>query len=130
MVFLGVRVLLRRDDQEVASAEAGYSLRRIFAQGVVVNLLNPKTALFMLAFLPQFVEPSRGNVSAQILFLGVTFAGFGFLSDSSWALLAGTFAERLRTSLRWRRAQKEVSSGALIALGLATAFSGAHAGAK
>jgi len=130
LVFLGVRLLLSRNTPEIQGSENGHSLRRIFAQGVLVNLLNPKTALFFLAFLPQFVDPARGHVSAQIFFLGTSFALLGLGSDSSWALLAGTFAEKLRGNLRWRRAQKNISGSALIALGLATAFSGAHAKTK
>jgi threonine/homoserine/homoserine lactone efflux protein len=102
------------------------SLRNIFAQGVLVNLLNPKTALFFLAFLPQFVDPSRGNASLQILELGVLFSLMGWMSDSVWALLAGTFAAHIRGNARIRRAQRKVSGGALIALGLASAFSGAR----
>ena len=130
LIFLGARTLMRRDPPEITVEEDGHSLRRIFAEGVLVNLLNPKTALFFLAFLPQFVDPSRGHVPAQILFLGVTFAVFGLCSDSSWALLAGTLAGKLGNSVRWRRAQREISGGVLIALGLATALSGAHAKSK
>jgi len=100
-------------------------LRSIFAQGVLVNLLNPKTALFFLAFLPQFIDPAGGHATLQILQLGVLFALMGWLSDSAWALLAGIVAGRLRGSARLRRAQRNVSGGALIALGLASAFSGA-----
>ena len=130
LVFLGVRMLLRSDSHEIAVSENGLSLRRIFAQGVLVNLLNPKTALFFLAFLPQFVDPARGHVSSQIVFLGSSFALLGLCSDSCWAMLAGTLAQKLRGNLRWRRAQRNISGGALIALGLATAFSGAHAKSK
>jgi len=130
LVFLGLRTLLRRESSEIAAADNAHGLRRIFAQGVLVNLLNPKTALFFLAFLPQFVDPVRGHVATQILFLGASFALLGLCSDSAWALLAGTLAEKLRGNLRWARAQRNISGGALIALGLATAFSGAHAKAK
>jgi len=130
LVFLGVRMLLSRRSLQIAAPENGLSLGRIFAQGVLVNLLNPKTALFFLAFLPQFVDPSRGHVSSQILFLGISFALLGLSSDSCWAMLAGTLAETLRGNLRWLRAQRSISGGALIALGLATAFSGAHAKTK
>jgi threonine/homoserine/homoserine lactone efflux protein len=129
LVFLGLR-MLRCEPPEIAATRNGHSLRRVFAEGVLVNLLNPKTALFFLAFLPQFVDPARGHVSLQILFLGGSFALFGLASDSSWTLLAGAFAEKLRGNLRWRRAQQNLSGGALIALGLATAFSGAHARTK
>lgn len=126
LVFLGVRTLLRREQGQMASFGSGYSLRRIFGQGVVVNILNPKTALFFLAFLPQFVDPSRGRIAAQILFLGAVFALMGLCSDSSWALLASKLAARVTSSLRWRRAQKNISGGALIALGFATALSGSR----
>ena len=124
LILLGLRTLLGRDDAQLACTAAAHSLSRVFGQGVLVNLLNPKTALFFLAFLPQFVDTSRGHVPAQIFFLGGSFAVLGLLSDSSWAMLAGTLADRLRGSRR-RRAQKNISGGALIALGLATAFSGA-----
>ena len=127
LVFLGARMLLRRDSPAIEVREGGRSLRRIFVQGILVNLLNPKTALFFLAFRPQFVDPSRGHVSVQILALGTSFAVFGLCSDSSWALLAGTLAQKLPSNLRWRRAQNNISGSALIALGLATAFSGARA---
>lgn len=126
LVFLGVRALLSRDVVEVSTAAAPHSLSRVFVQGVLVNLLNPKTALFFLAFLPQFVDTPRGHVAAQIFFLGGSFALLGLMSDSCWAMLAGTFADRLRASLGWRRAQKNISGGALIALGIATAVAGAR----
>jgi threonine/homoserine/homoserine lactone efflux protein len=73
------------------------------------------------------VDASRGHVSAQIFFLGFSFALLGLLSDSCWAMLAGTLADRLRANLRWLRIQKNISGGSLIALGIATAISGAKA---
>jgi threonine/homoserine/homoserine lactone efflux protein len=125
LIFLGVRVL-RGGDSEILEAASGHpNLRSIFSQGVLVNLLNPKTALFFLAFLPQFVDPTCGHATLQIFQLGVLFALLGWLSDSVWALLAGTLATRMRASVRLRRIQRNVSGGALIALGLASAFSGA-----
>jgi threonine/homoserine/homoserine lactone efflux protein len=127
LIFLGVRMLLRREDETSPAAENSHSYRRIFAQGVLVNVLNPKSALFFLAFLPQFVEPGRGHIPLQIFSLGVLFALMGLLSDSSWALVAGTLCAKLKNNLRWRRTQKNISGGALIALGLATAFSGSGA---
>ena len=92
-----------------------------------MNLLNPKTALFFLAFLPQFVDPARGHATLQSFELGVLFALMGWCSDSIWALAAGTVAERIRGSARLRRAQRNMSGGALIALGLASAFAGGNA---
>jgi threonine/homoserine/homoserine lactone efflux protein len=125
LVYLGIRVLRSGDAQWIGGANSGEGrLRRIFGQGVLVNLLNPKTALFFLAFLPQFVDPARGHAGIQIFELGVLFALMGWCSDSMWALAAGTVAQRLRESASLRRMQRTVSGGVLIALGLASAFSG------
>jgi len=125
LVFLGVRTLLRKDDAPAAQEpEKAHGLTRIFGQGVLVNILNPKTALFFLAFLPQFVDPVRGSIPAQILFLGGTFAIMGLCSDSCWALAARKLTAAFARSPRWRSAQKNVSGGTLIFLGLAAAFSG------
>ncbi len=126
LIFLGIRILCGPESHLGQSSAAQTSLRRIFGQGVLVNLLNPKTALFFLAFLPQFVDPSRGHATLQIFQLGVLFALLGWLSDSIWALLAGTIGGKLRQSPRLRRVQRNVSGGALIALGVASAFSGAR----
>ena len=126
LIYLGIRTL-RSSGAALFEATGGERrLARLFGQGVLVNLLNPKTALFFLAFLPQFVDPSRGHATLQIFELGVLFAMMGWCSDSMWALAAGTAAEHLRRNVRLRRAQRGVSGGALIALGLASAFSGAR----
>jgi threonine/homoserine/homoserine lactone efflux protein len=126
LIYLGVRVLRSERAPAVDATSGERRLSRIFGQGLLVNLLNPKTALFFLAFLPQFVDPGRGHATLQIFQLGVLFAFMGLCSDSMWGLLAGTLAERLRGSVRLRRAQRNVSGGVLIALGVATAFSGAR----
>jgi threonine/homoserine/homoserine lactone efflux protein len=126
LIYLGIKTLRRDDTQLLEAANGDGRLVRIFGQGVLVNLLNPKTALFFLAFLPQFVDPTHGHVTLQILQLGVLFALMGWCSDSVWAVVAGTVAERIRGSVRLRRAQRNISGGALIALGLASAFSGAR----
>lgn len=127
LIYLGIRVLRGGDAQWARGANSNEEpLRRIFGQGVLVNLLNPKTALFFLAFLPQFVDPVKGNVGFQIFDLGVLFALMGCCSDSMWALAASTVAHRFRESVRLRRMQRNVSGGVLIALGFASAFSGAR----
>ena len=125
LIYLGVRTLRRSDAEFVGTANGEMRLLHIFGQGVLVNLLNPKTALFFLAFLPQFVDPSRGHATLQIFELGVLFALMGWSSDSVWALLADTVAGQFRRSVRLRRTQRNLSGGALIALGLASVFSGA-----
>jgi threonine/homoserine/homoserine lactone efflux protein len=127
LIYLGIRTLRSGDAAMPDASAERCSLRRIFGQGVLVNLLNPKTALFFLAFLPQFVDPARGHATLQIFELGVLFALMGWVSDSIWATIAGTFGTRLRGNVRLRGAQRKVSGGVLIALGLASALSGAKA---
>jgi threonine/homoserine/homoserine lactone efflux protein len=124
LIYLGVQKLRSDESLELSGQAEKTSLSGIFAQGVVVNVLNPKTALFFLAFLPQFVDASQGNVAAQILFLGMLFSLLGVASDSLWAFSAGTVAHLLRRSPGWMRTQRYVSGGMLISLGVATAFAG------
>jgi threonine/homoserine/homoserine lactone efflux protein len=109
LIYLGIKTLRRNDEQLVTGDTGERKLIRIYGQGLLVNLLNPKTALFFLAFLPQFVDPGRGHVSLQILQLGILFALMGWCSDSVYAVIVGTVAERIRGSLRLRRAQRNVS---------------------
>ena len=127
LIYLGVRTFRSRDAATLDPSREPISLRSIFGQGVLVNLLNPKTALFFLAFLPQFVDPVRGHATLQIFELGVLFALMGWVSDSVWATIAGTFGTCLRGNVRLRSTQRKISGGVLIALGVASAFSGAKA---
>jgi len=92
--------------------------------GAVVGALNPKTALFFFAFLPQFVDPARGQVPLQFLGLGLLFIAMGVTSDSMWALAAGSAARWLR-GRRILRHQRYVTGSVYIGLGIATAVSGA-----
>jgi threonine/homoserine/homoserine lactone efflux protein len=122
LVALGVSRLVRR----VAPAERCVeraSLRRVYGQGFVVNLLNPKTALFFVAFFPQFVSEGRGPVAAQVIVLGVVFVALGLCSDSMYALVAGTVGGRLRARAAARVGQprRQWSGLALIGLGLVAA---------
>lgn len=124
LIYLGVQKLRSADALEGSAEASQAKLSRVFVQGAVVNILNPKTALFFFAFLPQFVDPARGKVGAQILSLGVLFAVMGVLSDCTWAVFSGTVAQWLRGNKRWQRTQRYVSGGMLISLGVATALAG------
>ena len=129
LVWLGVRPLLARDEDLPAAPGPDArrpGLRRIFAQGVVVNVLNPKTALFFLAFLPQFVDTSRGSVPLQVVVLGVAFVLLGLLSDGAYALAASTGAGWLRRRPGVARASRLVSGGVLVSLGVTTALAGSR----
>jgi threonine/homoserine/homoserine lactone efflux protein len=124
LVWLGLRRLLDRDDEDTPVAVERRKLSRVLSQGVLVNVFNPKTALFFLAFLPQFVDPSRGPVGVQIVVLGITFVVLAFLTDGVYAVLSGTAASWLRGRPGLRRGQRYVSGGVYLMLGAATAVSG------
>ena len=96
LIFLGVRRLLTRRTEVDATRRAPHSRRDLYTQGLIVNLLNPKTIVFIFAFIPQFVDVNAGHVWLQIMLLGLTFAGLGLASDSLYAVVAGTVADRLR----------------------------------
>jgi threonine/homoserine/homoserine lactone efflux protein len=118
LVYLGVRKLLERgsaSDGEPPRAP----LRRVFARGAVVNVLNPKTALFFLAFLPQFVDTDRGAVWSQVVVLGLVFVALGLVSDSVYALVGDAVGSLLR---RRATAMRRVSGTIYIGLGAVAAF--------
>jgi threonine/homoserine/homoserine lactone efflux protein len=118
LVYLGVRKLLERDGRVVFERRTE-SLRRAFARGIAVNVLNPKTALFFLAFLPQFIDADRGAVWSQALVLGLVFVSLGLVSDSLYALAAGSAAGILR---RRRRVMRYGSGLVYIGLGATAAL--------
>jgi threonine/homoserine/homoserine lactone efflux protein len=124
LIFLGLRKLLARDRFETTGERPPRRLDRLFAQGVVVNILNPKTALFFFAFLPQFVDVGAGSVGLQIATLGVVFILIAMVSDGLYALAAGTASDWLRGSRTFVRAERWVSGTVLVALGVTAAFSG------
>jgi threonine/homoserine/homoserine lactone efflux protein len=121
LIYLGIQKLCREGPFELSGDRSRVRFSRIFAQ-CVVNVLNPKAALLFFAFLPQFVDPARGNVTPQILFLGVLFAILGVTTDTFWALTSGTGAGLFRRSPRAMRTQCFVSGTILISLGVATAL--------
>jgi threonine/homoserine/homoserine lactone efflux protein len=118
LVYLGIRKLLERNE-ETRIERRREPLRRAFMRGTIVNALNPKTALFFLAFLPQFVAPDRGGVWSQALVLGFVFVGLGLVTDSLYALVAGTVGGLLR---RRRNAVRYGSGIVFMALGATAAL--------
>ena len=123
LVYLGIRRLL--DDKSLFQhgPVKERPLSRIFRQGVVVNLLNPKTALFFLAFLPQFVDVQRGSVALQMLVLGSLFIVLGLISDGTYALLSSLVGDRLRRSETFARRERLFSGGVYLGLGVTAALS-------
>jgi threonine/homoserine/homoserine lactone efflux protein len=123
LIAIGLRRLIARHEDAVEPdrAPAPGSPSRLFLQGTVVNVLNPKTALFFLAFLPQFVDASRGSVPEQVALLGVLFVVIAFTSDAMYALLADLLAGKLRRSGTGAKVRRWVSGGIFIALGVTAA---------
>jgi threonine/homoserine/homoserine lactone efflux protein len=118
LIYLGIRKLLE-PNAETRVERKREPLRWAFVRGMVVNALNPKTALFFLAFLPQFVDPARGGVWSQALVLGLVFVGLGLVTDSLYALAGGTVGGLLR---RRRSAVRYGSGFVFIALGATAAL--------
>ena len=125
LIFLGIRKLYSPAESAGDEVMQRESLWRIYWQGFVINILNPKTALFFFAFLPQFVSPESGNVTAQTLLLGTIFIGLGIITDSMYALLASSLAGQLKGSKNFQKGQQYFTSLVYIGLGITTALTGA-----
>ncbi len=124
LVYLGVRTWLSRPATAHAPAVEARRLRSIFGQGVVVAVLNPRAALFLLSFLPQFVRPERGSPALQTLTLGILFVLLGMLTNSLWVLASSAATERLARHGENQRVGAAVAGGVYVALGLMSAFTG------
>jgi threonine/homoserine/homoserine lactone efflux protein len=118
LVYIGLRKLLERGSASEAEPRRA-PLRRVFARGAIVNVLNPKTALFFLAFLPQFVDTERGAVWSQVVVLGLVFVVLGLVSDSIYALVGDAVGSLLR---RRATAMRRVSGTIYVGLGAVAAF--------
>jgi threonine/homoserine/homoserine lactone efflux protein len=121
LIWMGVRTLMTNDPGPATPVVEAKSLHRAFRDGFVVNL-NPKTAIFFLSFLPQFVDPARGAVHWQILILGLTFMGLGIMSDGMFALVAGAAGDFLRRSQRSQRTLRWFSGASFLGLGISAAL--------
>lgn len=124
LIYLGVRKLFIHEGEKANGDVKPESLARIYWQGFAINILNPKTALFYFAFLPQFVDPAQGNVTAQTLLLGATFVGMAFITDSLYALAASSLAEKMRGSQHFQKGQRYFAGLVYVGLGITTALTG------
>jgi threonine/homoserine/homoserine lactone efflux protein len=119
LIVTGIRRIVTRDETVTETQPA--PLHRVWRQGLVVNILNPKTALFFVAFVPQFVDPHRGAIAPQVAFLGVLFVAIALSSDLVYALLAATLATRLRSSERAATVKRYFAGSIFVVLGATAA---------
>lgn len=128
LVFLGVQAIRHRHSlaEALGTAVERKTVRRIVLDGFTVGITNPKGIVFFTAILPQFVDRQSGNVPLQIVALGAVFAGIALLSDSTWALAAGTVRAWLSRSPRRLALLGGTGGLAMIAIGARLAFTGQH----
>jgi threonine/homoserine/homoserine lactone efflux protein len=126
LIYLGLRTLLTREKNRQIPVQVPKSFSQLFTQGFLVNLLNPKTALFFYAFLPQFVDPARGGVGEQILLFGALFVLLASCTDSLYALLSSMVGNILSRNGHIRHVQRYVTGSVYIVLGITTAIVGSE----
>lgn len=125
LIWLGFKKLFGRiENRDMNAARPKHDRARLFREGFIVNLLNPKTAMFFLAFLPQFVDASRGHVAMQMAFLGMLFTSLGLVTDGCYALAAGTAGNWLKRNGGYLKWERYGTGMLLIGLGVAAAFAG------
>ena len=122
LCFLGIRMILdARKDQLISLAGLQHG-RSPFWQGVMTEVLNPKTALFFLSFIPQFVNREAGHVFLQFILLGAISVTLNTTADVIVALLAGPLGQHIRESARFRQRQRTLTGAVMIGLGAYLAF--------
>jgi threonine/homoserine/homoserine lactone efflux protein len=123
LIYLGVRALLSGNGFALSGEDApAAGLGKVFWQGVASNVLNPKVALFFLAFLPQFVEPGAGKVAFRFLIFGCAFALLALLLTSAIAVFSGSLGDRLRNRPGFARVLRWMTGSVLVGLGLRLVF--------
>ncbi len=123
LIYLGIKALSSREGFAVSSEAAPVGLRSVFVQGVASNVLNPKVALFFLAFLPQFADPAAGGAALQLLALGLTFALLTWMIFSVLGYFSGGLGNWLESRPDYANVLRWLTGGILVGLGLRLAFS-------
>jgi threonine/homoserine/homoserine lactone efflux protein len=126
LVYLGLAMILTRQSVAELDADEDRKLTRLFTDGVIISVLNPKIAIFFLAFLPQFVDPGQGTVPLQILFLGTLYVLLALFTDGAYAILASRIRGWLGGRVMRSSLPRYASGTAFIGLGVGTAFADRH----
>jgi threonine/homoserine/homoserine lactone efflux protein len=124
LVYLGIRFILSREEMLTSSHDGKADFRKAFLQGSLTTLLNPKVALFYVAFLPQFVDPTQGHIPLQLLILGLLFNITSLAVDTSVALLASLLGTWLKRRSGAAKLIHWLTGSVLVGLGVRLAFSG------
>ena len=124
LIYLGIRTLLARQSTAGVEESAPRSLSRVFTDGVLVSVLNPKIAIFFVAFLPQFVEPSRRPIPLQVLSLGLIYVALALITDGAYAVLAGSLRNWLGGRVTTGPLPRYASGVLYLGLGVSTALTG------
>ncbi len=125
LMYLGIRALLSKEEFASSAEEAlPARLRSFFLRGLTMNLLNPKVAVFFLAFLPQFANPGTSGAALRLVVLGLVFALLSVVVFSAIALFSGVLGDRLGSNPRYATALRWLTGCVLVGLGLRLALSG------
>ncbi|QIN79495.1 LysE family translocator [Rubrobacter marinus] len=122
LIYLGARTLMSREGFAVSGGEGAVRLRSVFAQGVVSNVMNPKIAVFFLAYLPQFADPASGGMAPQLLLLGLAFALCTWIVFSLLGYFSGALGDKLARRPRLADGLRWLTGGVFVALGLRLAL--------
>ena len=124
LIYLGIRTLLGRRSAANVEVSTSRTLHRLFRDGVLVSVLNPKIALFFLAFLPQFVDPHGASVPQQIVVLGLVYVSLALVTDGGYALLASRLRGWLGTRGLHGPLPRYLCGSVYLGLGISTALTG------
>lgn len=125
LIFLGIKMLISKSDGkfELKNENEQTNHRKIYISGVFTNILNPKVALFFLAFLPQFIDPNYTQSSLPFLILGLTFVFTGTIWCLTLALFASKLSNKIRGNYKIKKWLDKITGGIFIALGIKLALS-------
>lgn len=122
LIYMGIRVLLSRHAIVDMKSPEPQALQRLFIDGVIVSVFNPKIAVFFLAFLPQFVSPNYGSIPQQVFFLGIAYVALALITDGSYAILAGQLRHWLGNKVVQGPLPRYTSGFVYLGLGVSTAL--------
>ena len=124
LIYLGIQAFMSKSEPLEVKPVAQKTMKEIFYQGLITNLLNPKVILFFLAFLPQFIDPTKGNASTQLILLGILLVVVSLPVDIAVGLLGGVLGKWMKSNKGMQRSGKWITGSVFISLGIGTAIFG------